>query len=65
MLIGAGTILDDVVKIFPAGLFGTEMIKAIKGPLPQALLMPTGGINLNNIQEWFKVGVFALELVAV
>jgi len=50
----------DVVKIFPAGLFGPEMIKAIKGPLPQAPLMPTGGINLNNLQEWFKAGVFCV-----
>lgn len=50
----------DIVKIFPAGLFGPEMIKAIKGPLPQAPLMPTGGINLNNIQEWFKAGVFCV-----
>jgi len=50
----------DVVKIFPSGLFGPEIIKAIKGPLPQAPLMPTGGINLNNLQEWFKAGVFCV-----
>ncbi len=50
----------DVVKIFPSGLFGPEIIKAIKGPLPQVLLMPTGGINLNNLQEWFKAGAFCV-----
>lgn len=50
----------DVVKIFPSGLFGPEIIKAIKGPLPQVPLMPTGGINLNNLQEWFKAGVFCV-----
>ena len=52
----------DVVKIFPSGLFGPEIIKAIKGPLPQAPLMPTGGINLNNLQEWFKAGVFCVGI---
>ena len=50
----------DVVKIFPSGLFGPEIIKAIKGPLPQAPLMPTGGINLKNLQEWVKAGVFCV-----
>lgn len=50
----------DVVKIFPSGLFGPEIIKAIKGPLPHAPLMPTGGINLNNLQEWFKAGAFCV-----
>ncbi|HKL42134.1 MAG TPA: bifunctional 2-keto-4-hydroxyglutarate aldolase/2-keto-3-deoxy-6-phosphogluconate aldolase [Clostridia bacterium] len=50
----------DVVKIFPATLFGPKIIKAIKGPLPQAPLLPTGGVNLDNIAEWIKAGSFAV-----
>jgi len=50
----------DVVKIFPATLFGPKIIKAIKGPLPQAPLLPTGGVNVDNVAEWVKVGSFAV-----
>ena len=50
----------DAIKIFPAGLFGPEIIKEIKGPLPQAVLMPSGGVTLDNIGEWFEAGVAAV-----
>jgi len=50
----------DVVKIFPATLFGPKIIKAIKGPLPQAPLLPTGGVNINNVEEWIEAGSFAV-----
>ena len=50
----------DVVKIFPAELFGPKIIEAIKGPLPQAPLLPTGGVNLNNVDEWITAGSFAV-----
>jgi len=50
----------DVVKIFPATLFGPKIVKAIKGPLPQAPLLPTGGVNLDNVAEWIKAGSFAV-----
>jgi len=50
----------DIVKIFPASVVGTKMIKSIKGPIPQADLMPTGGINLNNIEEWIEAGSIAV-----
>jgi len=50
----------DVVKVFPATLFGPRIIKAIKGPLPQAPLLPTGGINVDNVAEWIKAGSFAV-----
>ena len=33
----------DVIKVFPGSAFDPDFIKAIKGPLPQAVLMPTGG----------------------
>jgi len=50
----------DIVKIFPATLFGPKIITAIKGPMPQARLLPTGGVNHNNVKEWFKAGSFAV-----
>ncbi|MBA7520426.1 KHG/KDPG aldolase [subsurface metagenome] len=50
----------DVVKVFPATLFGPKIIKAIKGPLPQAPLLPTGGVNIDNVAEWIKAGSFAV-----
>lgn len=50
----------DVVKIFPAALFGPKIIKTIKGPLPQAPLLPTGGVNLNNVDQWITAGSFAV-----
>lgn len=50
----------DMVKIFPAELFGPAIIKAIKGPLPYAPLMPTGGVTTSNIGEWFQAGAAAV-----
>jgi len=50
----------DIVKIFPATLFGPKIIKAIKAPLPQAPLMPTGGVNLKNVKDWIKAGSVAV-----
>jgi len=47
----------DIVKFFPGGLFGPEAIKAILGPLPHAPLCPTGGVNLENVNDWIKAGV--------
>ncbi len=51
----------DMVKVFPAGqLGGPEYIKAIRGPLPQILLVPTGGVNLQNSGAFIKAGCIAL-----
>lgn len=50
----------DIIKIFPGEVFGPEFIKAIKGPLPQAVLMPTGGVSLENVGEWIKAGCVAV-----
>jgi len=50
----------DIVKIFPGELFGPAIIKSIKGPIPQAQLMPTGGVNVDNVAEWIKAGAVAV-----
>jgi 2-dehydro-3-deoxyphosphogluconate aldolase/(4S)-4-hydroxy-2-oxoglutarate aldolase len=51
----------DMVKVFPAAqLGGPEYLKALKGPLPQILLVPTGGVNLQNAGAFIKAGAAAL-----
>ena len=50
----------DVLKVFPANLFGPNIIKSFLGPLPQAKLMPTGGVSADNAGEWIKAGAVAL-----
>lgn len=52
----------DVVKLFPGSQFSPSMIKDIKGPLPQANVMPTGGVNVANLGEWIKAGAFAVGI---
>lgn len=50
----------DLIKLFPGSLPGPSYVKAIHGPLPQANIMPTGGVSLDNIADWFAAGVFAV-----
>lgn len=50
----------DIIKIFPGEAFGPKIIKAIKAPLPQAKMMPTGGVDVSNVGEWIKAGAVAV-----
>ncbi len=50
----------DIVKLFPGSAFGPSYVKAVKGPLPQANIMPTGGVSLDNVDTWIKNGVVAV-----
>lgn len=51
----------DMVKVFPAAqLGGPEYIKALRGPFPQILLVPTGGVNLQNAGSFIKAGAVVL-----
>lgn len=50
----------DIIKIFPGELFGPKIISAIKGPLPQARMMPTGGVSVENVAEWITAGAVAV-----
>ncbi|MDR2822396.1 MAG: bifunctional 2-keto-4-hydroxyglutarate aldolase/2-keto-3-deoxy-6-phosphogluconate aldolase [Acholeplasmatales bacterium] len=50
----------DIIKLFPGSLVSSDYVKAIKGPLPYVNIMPTGGVNLDNINDWFKKGVVAV-----
>lgn len=49
----------DIVKLFPANRFDPSFIGAVNGPLPQVRIMPTGGVNLQNIGIWLKAGAVA------
>ncbi|QUG43861.1 bifunctional 2-keto-4-hydroxyglutarate aldolase/2-keto-3-deoxy-6-phosphogluconate aldolase [Psychrobacillus sp. INOP01] len=50
----------DILKVFPGELMGPKVIKAIKGPIPQANLMPTGGVSVDNVGEWISAGAVAV-----
>lgn len=47
----------DIVKIFPSDTAGPSYIKALRGPLNYIPLAAVGGVNLENIQDFFKAGV--------
>src|SRR5689334_2033429 len=66
---GAGTIREiveamesgaDIIKIFPGQTLRAAFVKAAKAPLPQASLMPTGGVSIDNAAEWIAAGSVAL-----
>jgi len=51
----------DFVKIFPCGnIGGAKYIKALKGPLPQVRMIPTGGVNLETAADFLRAGADAL-----
>lgn len=52
----------DIVKVFPAEIGGPAYLKAIKGPLPQIRLMPTGGVNLQTLPNFIQAGACAVGL---
>jgi 2-dehydro-3-deoxyphosphogluconate aldolase/(4S)-4-hydroxy-2-oxoglutarate aldolase len=50
----------DIVKVFPAEVVGPPFFKAIKGPLPQVRVMPTGGVDLTTASSFLKAGACCL-----
>lgn len=50
----------DIVKIFPADVGGPGYLKALRGPLPQIRMMPTGGVDLNTAESFLKAGACCL-----
>jgi 2-dehydro-3-deoxyphosphogluconate aldolase / (4S)-4-hydroxy-2-oxoglutarate aldolase len=62
-IIEAWTAGSDFVKVFPCGqVGGARYIKALKGPLPQVPLVPTGGVNLSTAAEFIEAGAAALGI---
>ena len=52
----------DIVKVFPADVVGPAYFKALRGPLPQIRLMPTGGVDLNTAAAFLKAGACCLGI---
>jgi len=52
----------DVTKIFPATVFGPGYLKALREPLPFLRLMPTGGVDEQNLTAWLDAGAMAVGL---
>lgn len=50
----------DIIKLFPGSAFGPSYVKAVRGPLPNISIMPTGGVSLDNVKDWVKNGVVAV-----
>jgi 2-dehydro-3-deoxyphosphogluconate aldolase/(4S)-4-hydroxy-2-oxoglutarate aldolase len=50
----------DIVKLFPGSAFGPAVVKSVKAPLPQLNIMPTGGVDLDNVDQWIKNGCVAV-----
>ena len=50
----------DIVKVFPAEVLGPAFFKAVRGPLPQVRLMPTGGVDLTTAADFLKAGACCL-----
>ena len=68
---GAGTLREvveamecgaDIVKVFPGEILGPAFVKAVRAPLPQASLMPTGGVSLENVADWIHAGAVAVAV---
>lgn len=50
----------DIIKLFPGSAFGSGFIKSIKGPLPHVNIMPTGGVDIDNVDLWIQNGAVAI-----
>lgn len=50
----------DLVKVFPTSVLGARFLKDVRAPLPQVKLIPTGGINLDNVGEFIRAGAAAI-----
>lgn len=52
----------DIVKVFPADIGGPAYLKALRAPMPQVQLLPTGGVNLDTLADFLKAGACAVGL---
>jgi len=50
----------DIIKVFPADVVGPAFFKAVRGPLPQIRMMPTGGVDLNTALSFLQAGACCL-----
>ncbi|KTT79931.1 2-dehydro-3-deoxyphosphogluconate aldolase [Mammaliicoccus sciuri] len=52
----------DIIKVFPTTSLGPEYIKDLQGPLPHIPLLPTGGVSIDNVTDFIKVGAVGVGL---
>lgn len=50
----------DIIKLFPGNAFGPDFVKSVRAPLPQVNIMPTGGVSLDNVDQWIRNGCVAV-----
>ncbi|MEW9053269.1 MAG: bifunctional 4-hydroxy-2-oxoglutarate aldolase/2-dehydro-3-deoxy-phosphogluconate aldolase [Neobacillus sp.] len=50
----------DLLKVFPGDALGIDYIKNLMGPLPHIPMMPTGGVSLDNVEQFIKSGAVAV-----
>lgn len=71
MLPGIGTVTEanfcynlgcGIVKVFPGDVLGANFIKSASAPLPHIKFMPSGGVNLENMSDWFAKGAYAVSV---
>ncbi|SFB97018.1 2-dehydro-3-deoxyphosphogluconate aldolase / (4S)-4-hydroxy-2-oxoglutarate aldolase [Alkalibacterium subtropicum] len=68
---GCGTVTEvasamatgvEVVKVFPGGILGPAFIKNVHGPIPHVEMMPSGGVSLDNMNQWMANGAWAVGI---
>lgn len=54
----------DLTKLFPGDVYGANMVKGIKAPMPWSKIMVTGGVapEKDNLEMWFKAGVYCVGM---
>ncbi|KRT35049.1 bifunctional 4-hydroxy-2-oxoglutarate aldolase/2-dehydro-3-deoxy-phosphogluconate aldolase [Acetomicrobium hydrogeniformans] len=52
----------QLLKVFPGDVLGPHFVKSLKGPFPHLKMIPTGGVTLENMDQWFKAGVVAVGI---
>ena len=50
----------DIIKVFPGNVVGPGAISSFKGPIPQGDFMPSGGVDVDNVDKWLKAGACAV-----
>lgn len=50
----------DVIKVFPGNILGPSAISSFLGPLPQGNFMPSGGVDVDNVDQWLRSGAYAV-----
>lgn len=52
----------DIIKLFPGSAYGPSIVSALKAPMPHLNIMPTGGVNLENMEDWFNAGAITVGI---